>query len=130
VLLASRAPIVVGDAAVTRRDLAMTPARARALFGTLGEPFPTLIRDLETWLARNSKLAQSETGSPGAWPIWDEVTVAYLLGLTRAETHPRPTLREDRTFYHARPLGTIQWITAVDAPRLWEDFARKVSWTR
>src|SRR5438874_103672 len=33
VLLDSRAPIVVGDSTVTKRDLLMTPARARDRFG-------------------------------------------------------------------------------------------------
>jgi inosine-uridine nucleoside N-ribohydrolase len=126
VLLESRAPIVVGDVAVTRRDLAMTPARARRLFDGRGEPGPTLIKSLEEWLARNGKLAEKLTGSPGTWPIWDEVTTAYLLGLTRTETHPRPRLRDDLTFDHSRPQGTIEWATAIDRDRLWDDFVRKI----
>jgi inosine-uridine nucleoside N-ribohydrolase len=125
VLLASRAPIVVGDTAVCRRPLAMTPARARALFPGEQEPGSTLVSLLESWLARNAKLAASETGSPESWPIWDEVTVAHLLGFTRVETRPRPTLRDDRIFDHSRPQGTIGWITAIDADRLWADLAAK-----
>ena len=126
VLLRSRAPIVVGDAAVCQRLLTMTRTRAHALLDGLGSPAPDLVALLEGWLARNARLAEETTGSPDTCSIWDEVTVAYLRGLTRSETHPRPALRDDLTFDHTQARGTITWVTSVDADRLWADLARKV----
>jgi inosine-uridine nucleoside N-ribohydrolase len=124
VLLESRAPITVGDDAVCRRDLRMTPTRARRLFGDRGALLSALLDD---WLARNGKLALTLTGVPDAVPIWDEVTVAFLLGLTRQESRPRPRLRDDLTFDHSRPRGTITWVTAIDADRLWADLAANLA---
>ncbi len=126
VLLGSRAPIVVGDSAVTGRHLQMTPARAHRLLDVCNEPGPALASDLQAWLGRNARLVESATGSAEAWPIWDEVTVAHLLGLTRTTSHPRPSLRDDLTFDHARPRGTVEWITAIDSDRLWADLAAKL----
>jgi hypothetical protein len=71
-------------------------------------------------------MAESATGQPGTWPIWDEVTVAYLLGLTESRTYPRPVLRDDLTFDHAPPQGTVDWITGIDSQRLWNDFRKKL----
>lgn len=89
-----------------------------------------LVTLLDRWLTKNPKMAQEVSGRPGTWPIWDEVTTAYLLGLTKSETHPRPTVRDDRTFDHAHPRGTLTWITAIDADRLWADLAKRLEGTR
>jgi inosine-uridine nucleoside N-ribohydrolase len=126
VVLASRAPIVVGDSAVSRRHLLITPARAHDLLDRTGA-VGYLAGLLDTWLEKNGKLAQAITGDAHTWPIWDEVTVAYLLGLAKTETHPRPSLRDDLSFDHKRPEGSITWVTAIDEQRLWQDLARKLS---
>jgi inosine-uridine nucleoside N-ribohydrolase len=124
VVLASRVPVTIGDDAVCRRDLRMTPTQARRHFGGRGA---ALSARLDDWLARNGKLAATLTGAPDAVPVWDEVAVAYLLGLTRQEIRPRPRLRDDLTFDHARPQGTITWVTAIDADRLWADLAANLA---
>ncbi|WP_435018906.1 nucleoside hydrolase [Tundrisphaera sp. TA3] len=125
-LLESSIPIVVGDSALTRKALAMTPDRARRLLADGPEPGPALVRELEAWLARSGKLAESETGSATTWPIWDEVTTAILLGLATAETRPRPRLNADLSFDHSRPAGEIRWVTAIDADALWADLAARI----
>ena len=130
ILLESGAPIVVGDGAVGKRHLAMTAAKARNLFEHRAEPGPTLASLLQSWLDKNGETARSVTGSASTWPIWDEVTVAYLLGMTASKTYPRPGLRDDMTFDHARPRGTITWITSVDAEALWADLVAKLNRTR
>jgi hypothetical protein len=81
---------------------------------------------MEDWLDRQPDLARSVTGRADAWPVWDLVAVAHLLGLTRTETHPRPTLRLDLTFEHPERGGEIRWITRVDERSLWEQFTRLV----
>jgi purine nucleosidase len=126
VVLESKAPIVVGDATVTKRRLQMTPEKARALFRGDAAAGSFLATSLEAWLGENGKIAESVTGSPASWPIWDEVVTAYLLGLTKTETHPRPALRDDLTFDHAAARGTITWITEIDTDRLWADLVAKL----
>jgi hypothetical protein len=126
VLLESKAPIVVGDAAVTKHHLQMTTAKARDLFKGEAERGAFLADILESWLAKNGAIAESVGGSSTSWPIWDEVVTAYLLGLTKSESYPRPNLRDDLTFDHAQPRGTITWITSIDAARLWEDLVAKL----
>ena len=125
IMLESRAPVVVGDGAVGKRHLAMTVSKARNLFEHGSEPGRTLVNQLEAWLGKNGGTARAATGSAATWPIWDEVTVAYLLGMTTSKTHPRPTLREDMTFDHAKSRGTLTWITSVDSDALWADLVAK-----
>jgi inosine-uridine nucleoside N-ribohydrolase len=130
VLLASGAPLVVGDAAVTRRELRQTRESARRLFASAGEPGRYLAGLLVRWLDEHRDLAQDLAGERDAWPVWDEVTVAHLLGLTRSEVHPRPRLRDDLHFEHPAAGGAAQpavtWVTEIDAERLWDDFRCKV----
>ncbi|HZS50500.1 MAG TPA: nucleoside hydrolase [Bryobacterales bacterium] len=133
VLLESRAPVVIGDTAVTNRYLRMTREKARELFYPRGAPGVYLANILISWLDDNGDLVRSITGNRNAWPVWDEVTVAYLLGLTKSRVHPRPVLRDDMTFEHpasGRRAGQaareVVWITAIDAQRLWADFTYKL----
>lgn len=127
VLLRSRAPLVVGDARVTSRFLKMTREQARASIGRRGRAGYGLAESLVDWLDRHPALALESGGDRDAWPIWDEVTVAYLLGLTRSETRPRPTLSPDLSFDPSRPgEGTIDWIVEIDSERLWADFDRRL----
>jgi inosine-uridine nucleoside N-ribohydrolase len=130
VLLESRAPITVGDQAVCRRDLAMTPQRADALLGPYGAPGRYLAGLLSGWFKTHPDLVQQ-----GCWPVWDEVVTAHLLGLTKWETHPRPTL-DDRMHLvlppsgTARPERTIRWITSLDTARMWADLTQKLGRAR
>jgi purine nucleosidase len=126
VLLESRAPIVVGDSAVCRRYLLLVPERARTLVGDRGPAGAYLAGLVADWLDRHPDLAERAAGRRDAWPLWDEVTVAYLLGLTRAATYPRPRLRDDLRFARGTTPATITWITAIDADRLWADLAERL----
>jgi purine nucleosidase len=126
ILLDSRAPIVVGDVEITKRILRMTPDRAHTLLTMLPEPAPLLLNRFDTWIAKNANVAQAQTGSAIVWPIWDEVTTAYLLGLAKAESRPRPRLRDDLTFDLENSKGTIEWITSIDEGKLWPDLVAKI----
>ncbi len=126
VLLDSRVPIVVGDVEITKRVLRMTPDRAHTLLTMLPDPAPLLLNRFDAWIAQNAKVAQDQTGSPIVWPIWDEVTTAYLLGMAKAESRPRPRLRDDLTFDLDSPKGTIDWITSIDEGKLWPDLVAKI----
>lgn len=132
VVLDSRAPLVVGDSRVCRRDLTITSKFAKTHFANRGKAGSYLARTFDEWLTPHAKLAWDETGNAKSWPIWDEVTVAYLLGMTRQEVRPRPRLREDRTFDHAPTDRKITWVTGGretgDGGRnIWEDLEKKLS---
>lgn len=110
ILLESRTPIINGDDAVCRRKLMLSISQARALLGEPGRPLVALLE-----------------GRSADWAIWDEVVVAAILGYAKIERRPRPSLRDDATFDHARPVGTIDWIVDVDADRVWADLAANLS---
>lgn len=127
VLLDSRASITVGDAAVTSRRLAMTRQEARALLEDCGRAGPRLAALLGDWLDAHSELVRRVTGDAGSWPVWDEVVVAHLLGLTSSETYQRPRLQDDIVFDHREHRDqTITWITDIDASGLWLDLRQKL----
>jgi inosine-uridine nucleoside N-ribohydrolase len=126
VVLESKVPLVVGDTEITKRLLRMTPDRAHTLLTMLPDPAPLLLNRFDFWIAENAKLAQQQTGSPIVWPIWDEVTTAYLLGMARSETRPRPRLKDDLTFDLEKPQGTIEWITSIEEGKLWADLVAKI----
>jgi purine nucleosidase len=127
-LLDSGAPLTVGPVDTCLRHLTLTRAAARELLAPTGQPGRFLLSILEEYLDRNPEGAGQVTGRPDAWPVWDLIAVAHLLGLTRAETYSRPRLRDDLRFDHTGPAnGEIGWITALDAGRLWEQFALAVA---
>lgn len=121
VLLDSEAPLVVGDAKVGKRGLAMTTDDARRRLEGAGAGGALLIGLLGDWLDGHRELVARTTGNSRVWPIWDEVTVAHLLALTDVEVRPRPRLRDDLTLDHSRPRGSVAWIKAVRTDALWAD---------
>jgi purine nucleosidase len=125
VILNSHVPLVVGSSTATKRSLRLTrpeAARVTRSHGALGEYLYALF---DQWLAGNSALA-AQMVSPGAWVIWDEVVVAYVLGLARGEGVARPRLQADFFFSHPKTTERITWITRIDADQLWRDFGRKM----
>lgn len=123
VILDSDVPVTIGDESVTKQDLSMTSERAHALFDGTGDPGHYLAGLLDEWIPKNRDLVVQVTGDEKLWAIWDEVTVAYLLGMTSTEQHVRPRLRADLSFDHSGKRGVITWITAIDGGRLWVDLA-------
>jgi hypothetical protein len=52
----------------------------------------------------------------------DNITLAYVLGMTTQHTLPRPRLRDDMTFEQVKTDQNVTWITDVDEQRMWADF--------
>jgi purine nucleosidase len=124
VVMDSAVPLTVADGMVTMRFLTLTREQAKARFNSpLGE---YLVAIQTRWLDRMPKLAQQITGSADAWPVWDVGAVAVPLGLAKVEQHPRPRLREDRTFDHTQSRGTIGWVTSIEGEKLWAEFASRL----
>jgi purine nucleosidase len=128
VILDSGAPVVVGDGVTTARDLTVTREGAIALFGSAGRAGRFLAGLHTAWLDSEPALCEGITGSRDAWPVWDQVTVAYLLGLTQSKKFPRPALRDDMRLVHgaagAARGPSVTWVTSIDSERLWARFIR------
>ena len=126
VLLDSRLPLVVGDCAVSKRCLVMSSPEAHRRLDHCGPLGTTLADILDKWLTANPDLAAKATASVGRWPIWDEVTVAHILGMTEVDVRHRPSLRSDLSLDHSGTRGTVRWIREVDSERLWIDLAENI----
>ena len=130
VVIDSPIPLTVADCAVTLRHLTLSRADAKARFGGLGPAADALVAIQSKWLDRSPDLVRKTTGSPDAWPVFDVGAAAVPLVFATVEQRPRPRLRDDRTFDHAHPKGTIGWVTAIEGDRIWADFAVKLGPTR
>lgn len=126
VVLESNVRLVVGDSEVTRRRLKMNPTEAFRLLPKNDPVSLMLIGELVRRLDEHPAFAEKETGEKRTWPIWDEVTVAYLLGLTKTKTVPRLRLLDDLTFDQERSAGTIEWVTEIDRDALFADLADRI----
>ena len=129
VILDSRVPLVAGDAAVTIKHLTVTRAEASSILRDSGAIRPWLMRDYDAWNERHTKTFEAGKRADGsyAWPIWDHVVVAHLLGFTTVDERPRPRMDEDLKFVPAGGRRTISWITAIDRNRLFTDFSRHLA---
>jgi purine nucleosidase len=126
VILRSRVPVVIGSGQTCKKFLALTPSQAKQLLDGLGPIGAWLWDEYEIWYYRFVKpMRQDDFSKPKL--IWDIITLAYLQGFTRQDQVARPILRDDMKFEHPATSQTLAWITAVDAPRLWSDFAQKVT---
>lgn len=127
-ILDSGAEVVVGDTATTARDLTVTREGARALFAAEGDAGRYLAGLHTAWLDSEARLCEEITGSRDAWPVWDQVTVAYLLGLTQSKKFPRPALSDDMRFVHGAAEAArgpaVKWVISIDSERLWARFVR------
>ena len=120
-MLDSGVPITIGSADVCKRHLVITPEQARVRFARGAGPY---IEGLLTeWVGRHAKLCNIVTGDPASWPIWDEITTAYLLAMTEFETYPRPDLLDDTSFQGEMAGPPIRWITSLDQDTLWDHFS-------
>jgi len=129
ILIHSHTPLVVGESKVAATNLKMTRDKAKNVFAGQGASGVYISNLLVSWMDNNRRIADVVTGDPDSWPVWDEVTMAYILGLTAQETYPRPVLRDDMTFHHTNVDQTrpsITWITHIDSEGLWKNFSGKL----
>ena len=123
-------PVTVGDEAVGERDLVLSSAEVRDRFKPLGATGRVLSDRFDAWLGGHADRAEEKTGRRDRWPVWDEVTVAALLGLAGLDTHPRPSLGDDLRFVHRGGDRTIRWVRSVRSADAWDDLARGLKASR
>jgi inosine-uridine nucleoside N-ribohydrolase len=125
IILDSDVPLVVGSGAVTRRGLRLTRTEAGGLVRSHGPVGEYLYSILDGWLTKQAPLVARLVG-PETWVIWDEVVVAYALGMARGGEVPRPRLRPDLSFSHPETSRRITWLTEIETDRFWLDLTGKM----
>ena len=125
VIVDSGVPLVIGCGDLCRAHLALSLGQAKELVSTHGPVGRWLWDDFQAWYYRIVKPLRKEDFSR-PWIIWDNVVMAYVLGMTTQVEYPRPRLRDDMTFEPIRTDKKITWITSVDEKRLWADFIEKL----
>lgn len=125
VVLNSDVPLVVGSAVVTREGLALTRSEAAALISSHGPVGDYLYSLFADWLDRQAPLVE-QIVAPDTWVIWDEVVVAYVLGMVQGEDVARPSLNADLSFSHDETDRRMVWITSIDTARVWSDFTQRL----
>jgi purine nucleosidase len=124
-ILDSTVPLVIGPGKVCRASLSLTFEQARALIATHGAIGGWLWEEYQAYYFRSVKpLRVNDFSKP--WIIWDDITLAYVLGMTEQHALPRPRLRENMTFEPVKTDQTVTWITDIDEQRMWSDFLRLV----
>ena len=120
-ILDSNVPLVVGPGKVCRASLSLTLDQAREMLAKRGAIGAWLWEEYQAWYFRYVKpLRVNDFSKP--WVIWDDITLAYVLGMTTQHTLPRPRLRDDMTVEQVKTDRTVTWITDVDETRMWADF--------
>jgi purine nucleosidase len=120
-ILDSNVPLVVGSGKVCRASLSLTLDQARQMLAKRGAIGAWLWEEYQAWYFRYVKpLRVDDFSKP--WVIWDNITLAYVLGMTTQHTLPRQRLRDDMTFEQVKTEQTVNWITDVDEQRMWADF--------
>ncbi len=125
VLLAANVPVVVGSGDICRKHLSLTLDQARDLISTHGPVGRWLWEEFLAWYYRFVKpIRENDFSKP--WIIWDDITLAFALGMATQEVHPRPVLNDQGRFEHPQTDRTITWITGIDEKRMWADFVTKL----
>src|SRR6266550_1998365 len=120
-ILDSKVPLIVGPGKVCRASLSLTFDQAREMLTKRGAIGAWLWEEYQAWYFRVVKpLRVNDFSKP--WVIWDDIAIAYALGMTTQHTLPRPRMRDDMTFEQVKTDQTITWITDVDEQRMWADF--------
>jgi inosine-uridine nucleoside N-ribohydrolase len=120
-ILNSEVPLVIGPGDVCRASLSLSLDQAKEMIAVRGPIGAWLWEEFQAWYYRYVKpLRVNDFSKP--WIIWDNITLAYVLGMTDQQTAPRPRLKDDFTFEPGQANDTVTWITDVDERRMWADF--------
>jgi purine nucleosidase len=125
VILDSEVPVVVGSGSVARRGLKLTRTEAAALMKPHGPVGEYLYSILDDFMKKNPAML-AQYVAPETWVVWDEIVVAYALGMARGNAVPRPKLHPDLTFSHPETGRRITWLTEIDTGRFWRDLTQKI----
>lgn len=124
-ILNSNVPLVIGPGDVCRASLSLKFEEARKMLEQRGAIGSWLWEEYQAWYFRVVKPLRVNDFSR-SWVIWDNIALAYVLGLTTQHNSSRPRLRDDMKFENVPTDREVTWITDVDEARLWSDFLNLV----
>lgn len=126
VVLDSDVPLVTGPGDVCRRDLALSLDQAREMVAHRGPIGAWLWTEFQAWYYRHVKpLRKNDFSKP--WMIWDNITLAYLLGMAESQEGPRPRMTDAMQFEpRTVPEARMTWITRVNSQAMWADFLERL----
>ncbi len=124
-ILNSNVPLVIGPGDVCRASLSLNFEQARKLLDHHGPIGAWLWEEWQAWYFRVVKPMRVNDFSK-SWVIWDNITLAYVLGMTTQHNTPRPKLGNDMKFEKVQTDREVTWITDVDEDRMWSDFFKLV----
>lgn len=120
-ILDSDVPLVIGPGKACRESLSLSLDGAREMVANRGPIGAWLWEEFQAWYYRHVKpLRKNDFSKP--WIIWDNITLAYVLGMTEHHTTPRPRMKDDMTFEGVQTPKTVTWITNVDERRMWAEY--------
>jgi purine nucleosidase len=120
-ILDSSVPLVIGPGDVCRASLSLSLDQAKEMVAARGPIGGWLWEEFQAWYYRFVKpIRVNDFSKP--WIIWDNITLAYTLGMTEQQTAPRPRMKDDFSFEPSPAGGTVTWITDVDEKKVWADF--------
>lgn len=125
VILDCGVPLVIGPGDVCRASLSLTFDEAKKMLTNHGSIGSWLWEEYQAWYFRYVKPLRVNDFSK-AWVIWDDIALAYVLGLTAQHTLPRSRLRDNMSFEKSTTNQVVIWITDVDEQALWHEFMNLV----
>jgi inosine-uridine nucleoside N-ribohydrolase len=120
-ILNSSVPLVIGPGNVCRASLSLTFDEARRMLANRGAIGNWLWEEYQAWYFRYVKPLRINDFSK-SWVIWDDITLAYALGMTTQHIAPRRQLLDNMAFGSIRDSQVVTWITDVDEKRMWSNF--------
>jgi inosine-uridine nucleoside N-ribohydrolase len=124
-MLNSNVPLVIGSGDVCRASLSLTFDEARKMLARRGAIGSWLWEEYQAWYFRYVKPLRVNDFSK-SWVIWDDITLAYILGMTTQHTAQRRQLLDNMSFGPIRDNQIVTWISDVDENRMWSDFLNLV----
>jgi inosine-uridine nucleoside N-ribohydrolase len=124
-ILNSNVPLVIGPGDVCKASLSLNFEQARKMLEHRPGIGSWLWEEWQAWYFRVVKPMRVNDFSK-TWVIWDNITLAYVLGMTTQHTSSRPKLSDDMKFEKVQTDREVTWITDVDEDRMWSDFFKLV----
>ena len=124
-ILNSSVPLVIGPGDVCRASLSLKFDEARKMLEHRGAIGSWLWEEYQAWYFRVVKPMRVNDFSK-SWVIWDNIVLAYVLGMTTQHNSSRPKLRDDMKLENVQTVREVTWITDIDEARLWADFLKLV----
>jgi purine nucleosidase len=123
VILERDVPVTVCPGPVAQRFFTISRESVDAVLDTETALGTYLYDNYIKWIEANECLVTSVTGNKDTWPIWDEILVSHLLGLTKTEKCQRPIMLDngDLDFSHKTFLEPIEWVIEADDEKTWEN---------